>query len=269
MRLATWNTLWRFGDWQPRQPLLRAAMLEVEPDVVLLQETWPAQAKEFAELLGLSVLGFSGGYFDQTLSSVPVDAEFGNAILATDGEIVVDEVIEGPGDPAPRRLLAADVAVTGGSEVHRVATSHLTHMNEAGATRAAQIRAIVELLGADEPWIFGGDCNLLPHTPEHGVARSLGLRDLWAELRPDDHGATMNPENPELRQVSWMDDRLEGTAPAGSGIRLDYLWATEGVACSSIERFGAGPPVERNADESPIGDTRWPSDHLGLIAQFD
>jgi len=258
VRLACWNTLWRFGDWQPRQELLAAGLASLEPDVVLLQEAWPAQTRELAAACGLEVLGFSGGHFDQKLSSVPVDAEFGNAILARSGQIELDVAFPAPGDPAPRRLLVAQV------EGRRFATSHLTHMNECGPVRAQQVQFIVDQLQSlgegDEPFLFGGDCNLVPSSDEYRVAVGLGLRDLWAEHRPGDHGPTMIPANPEIAQVGWMDDRNDHTVPPGTGIRLDYLWASEDVTCSSIERFGG-------ADVDGAG-ARWASDHLGLVAEL-
>ena len=265
MRLVTWNTLWRFGEWQPRQGLLQDGLMTQNADVVLLQETWPAQARELAAACGMQVLGFSGGHFDQQLSSVPVDAEFGNAILARSGEIVLDEPFPAPGDPAPRRLLVANI------DGRYVATSHLSHMAEAGERRAEQLRRIVAMIGgvggANEPFVFGGDCNLLPHSDEHRVAVELGLRDLWADSHPGDHGPTMVPDNPEIFSVEWMDDRNGELVPAGTGVRLDYLWASEGVECRSIERFGAGGAVDRS-DGNAAG-IRWASDHLGLVAEFD
>lgn len=270
MRLVTWNTLWRFGDWQPRQSILRAGLIEQQADVVFLQETWPAQARELAEACGMKVLGFSGGYFDQTLSKVPVDAEFGNAILARTGEIVLDRPLAGPGDPAPRRLLAAEI------DGRTFATSHLSHMAEANESRANQVRQIVammaDVVGDGEPFVFGGDCNLLPHSVEHGVALELGLRDLWSELHPGEHGPTMVPDNPEIQWVKWMDERNGDAVPAGTGVRLDYLWASAGVACRSIDRFGAGPALVRGEVDGVVDNPeglRWGSDHLGLVAEFD
>lgn len=258
MRLVTWNTLWRFGSWEPRQALLARGLAQAAPDVVLLQETWPEQAEALAAACGLQVLGFSGGYFDQELSSVPVDAEFGNAILARSGEIEIDESFPAPGDPAPRRLLSATI------EGRRFATSHLSHMPHAGEQRARQLEWIVGRLrgsgGAadgDATFVFGGDCNLVPSSTEYRVAAGLGLRDLWAEHHPGDHGPTMVPANPEIAQVGWMDERNDVTVPPGTGVRLDYLWASGAVGCSSIKRFGVGDGK------------RWPSDHLGLLAELD
>ena len=265
MRLVTWNTLWRFGDWQPRQRLLREALIEQQADVVLLQETWPAQARELADALDMRLLGFSGGHFDQTLSSVPVDAEFGNAILARSGEIVLDEPFPAPGDPAPRRLLLATI------DDRWFATSHLSHMAEAGASRAAQLRHIVAAIGGvagdGVPFVFGGDCNLVPGTDEYHVAADLGLRDLWASMRPREPGPTMVPDNPEISTVEWMDERNVDGTPPGTGVRLDYLWASGDIECRSLDRMGGGAPVDRT-DGNAAG-VRWGSDHLGLVAEFD
>lgn len=265
MRLVTWNTLWRFGDWQPRQALLREGLIAQNADVVLLQEAWPAQARELAAACDMQVLGFSGGHFDQQLSSVPVDAEFGNAILARSGAIVLDEAFPAPGDPAPRRLLVAEI------DGHFIATSHLSHMAEAGERRAEQLRRIAAMIsgvaGPGTPFVFGGDCNLLPHSDEHRVALDMGLRDLWAEHHPGDHGPTMVPDNPEIHWVKWMDERNGDAVPEGTGVRLDYLWANEGVTCRSIEQFGRGE-VSDSSDGNAAG-VRWGSDHLGLVAEFD
>lgn len=270
MRLVTWNTLWRFGDWQPRQQLLADGLVAQQADVVLLQETWPAQARELAESCGLSVLGFAGGHFDQTLSSVPTDAEFGNAILAHSGDLLIDEAYPAPGDPAPRRLLVAEI------DGRVVATSHLTHMADAGQNRADQVRhvagSIRAAVGDDRPFVFGGDCNLLPHSDEHRVAVDLGLRDLWSEIHPDDHGPTMVPDNPEIQWVKWMDERNGDAVPAGTGVRLDYLWAANDVRCHSIQRFGAGESLPRGDVDGVVDNPRglrWASDHLGLVAEFD
>jgi endonuclease/exonuclease/phosphatase family metal-dependent hydrolase len=65
----------------------------------------------------------------------------------------------------------------------------------------------------------------------------------------------MVPDNPEISDVEWMDDRNGDHVPPGTGIRLDYLWAGGTVACASIAQFGRGTGA------------RWASDHLGLVAE--
>lgn len=265
MRIATWNLLWRFGDWEPRQPLIDETLSSVAADVVLLQETWPAQAERLAEVLGLELARFAGGYFDQKLSNVPVDARFGNAILtrrSLGASIVHDGPFDAPGDPAPRNLLVVEI------DDIVVATSHLSHMGDAHDLRADQLRHVASVLdGFDAPSFFCGDHNLVPSSPEHAVAESLGFIDTWLAANPDpstvdEFGATMNPENPEIASAGWMDDRNGAHAPAGSGIRLDYIWSRPGggraaPAVRGLSRFGRG------AGE------RWPSDHLGLVFDVD
>lgn len=269
MRVVTWNLLWRFGDWKPRQSLIEEALLAQRPDVCLVQETWPRQAARLASVLGLELLGFGGGYFDQKLSSVPVDEVFGNAILARPnlGAVLVhDDPFDGPGDPAPRALLVARMGDV------LIATSHLTHMNEAGAGRVAQLNHVAAVLDElDGPAVFCGDLNMVPWSPEHGVAESLGFLDEWKVAHPDpqtvdDFGATMTPDNREIASTGWMNDRNGTSAPRDSGVRLDYVMsraasgddgAAVRPAVSALERFGFG------------GEGRWPSDHLGLSFELE
>ena len=261
--MATWNLLWRFGDWEPRQALIDDVLVETQPSVLLLQETWPDQAERIATLLGLDVIAFEGGHFDQKLSKVPNDEFFGNAILARSdhGATLVHQAsFAAPGDPAPRNLLVARIG-----EV-LIATSHLTHISDSHDGRVAQIQHVASVL--DElggPSIFCGDHNLVPSSPEHGVAEELGFVDEWLDAHPnpetvDDLGATMVPANPEISMTRWMDDRNKGNAPKGSGVRLDYVWTRAGErprpTIEKLVRFGFG-------DEH-----RWPSDHLGLTCQL-
>ncbi len=255
IRIASWNTLWRFGEWRARQDLLAEHVAELNADVLLLQETWPEQTRALAAAAGLQVLGFCGGYFDRTKSDVPTDEMFGNAILAKEGSLVLQRAFDGdPRDAAPRCLLAAEV---GGLIV---ATSHLSHIADSHESRATQLGFITNgLAEVDRPYVFAGDCNLIPSSPEHQVAEDLGLTDVWLELRPTEWGATMEPENPEIWGSDWMDQRNGAHAPPGTGIRIDYIWRSPHVAIETIERFGRGRVSGRATD-------RWPSDHTGLVA---
>ncbi len=270
MRIATWNLLWRFGDWEPRQRLIEEGLAEQAPDLVLLQETWPGQAERLSSMLAMTVIAFEGGYFDQDLSSVPNDEVFGNAILAKSElpvELVHRGAIDAPGDPAPRNLLVARVG--NGSEAVLVATSHLTHIADSHDGREAQLRHVAGVLDdLGGPAVFCGDLNLIPSSPEHAVAESLGFVDAWLEAHPDPadveaFGATMIPANAEIRFTDWMNDRNGSAAPPGSGVRLDYVWTrassgstTDRPIVAELTRFGFG-----------TGE-RWPSDHLGLVFEL-
>ncbi|MGI9613834.1 MAG: endonuclease/exonuclease/phosphatase family protein [Acidimicrobiales bacterium] len=253
----TWNTQWRFGEWQARQPLLLEALIAEHPDVVLLQETWPAQAVALAESCGLQVIGFGGGYFDQTLSKVPIDEEFGNAVLARVGGVIDIEAFPSAGDPAPRCVVLAEVAGPDQGDNLLVASTHLCHLWDKPDVRSAQLETVVGRLARENrPFLLAGDCNLVPSSSEYKAALALGLVDTWADLRPADLGATMVPTNPEVSHTGWMNDRNGDAAPKDSGVRLDYVWTGADLEISAIDRigFGAGP--------------RWPSDHLGLVCEI-
>jgi len=70
VRVVTWNVWGRYGGWQERQELLEAALADVTPDIVCLDEAWSTrdddtQASRVAGRLGLghsiSVRGFNLG----------------------------------------------------------------------------------------------------------------------------------------------------------------------------------------------------------------
>lgn len=251
MRLASWNTQWRFGGWQKRQPLLAAALAAEQPDVVLLQETWPAQAEAIAAACDLVVLGFGGGFFDQKLSNVPTDEPFGNAVLAKAGRLIDIATFPSDGDPAPRCVVLAEACDL------LVASTHLSHLWDKPEVRSEQLETVVDRLGReDRPFLVGGDFNLVPSSPEYQTAIGLGLVDNWAKQRPADLGPTMVPVNPEITHTHWMNDRNGDSAPKDSGVRLDYLWTNGDIPLTSIDRIGFG------------GGPRWPSDHLGLVCKI-
>src|SRR2546423_11666381 len=60
MRLVTWNVWGRFGPWERRQPAIAATLAAIRPDVVALQEAWPADARAQARELGLLYDEFEG-----------------------------------------------------------------------------------------------------------------------------------------------------------------------------------------------------------------
>lgn len=257
MRVVTWNTQWRFGQWEERQPLLAEELAAQTADAVLLQETWPDQAKALAKACDLEVVGFGGGFFDQKLSSVPVDQQFGNAVLARSGRLIDIEEFPSDGDPAPRCLVMAEVKTGETGEPLLVASTHLSHLWDRPDVRAEQLAFVTSCLDAlGDSYLLGGDCNLVPSSPEYQTAIDLGLTDNWAKLRPGVFGPTMVPTNPEISHTSWMNDRNGDAAPKDNGVRLDYLWTSGSVEVASIDRLGI------------VEGPRWPSDHLGLVCQL-
>lgn len=260
MRIATWNTWWRFGPADERQPLIDAALDSVAPDVVLLQETWPEQASRLAAACGLTVVDVASSPFDPpVLDTVAADHPFGNAVLARPGIAEPRGVIpltSATDDAAPRYGVAAMVDGPGGPLV--VVSTHLCHLHTAGSVRADQLDGLtrwVDELVPEGPVVLGGDLNQVPTSDEYRRAVAPQWRDLWAELHRDEAGPTMTVDNPRIAATAWMADVNPPGAPPG--VRLDYLLArrraADSPAVTSIERFGGA------ADG-------WPSDHLGLVA---
>ena len=263
MRIVTWNTWWCFGPWEERQPLLATALSRRQPDVVLLQETWPAQTEALADACGLEVVSFAGAPFDPpVLDTVDADHPFGNAILAPAGQarLLAEITLDSPGDAAPRRGLAAEVTADGHACV--VVSTHLNHLHDHGTVRAHQLetlRSWLADLAPDRAVILGGDLNQTPSSDEYQQAVVGRWTDLWSTARPTEHGFTMVAENPHITSAAWMADRNPPGTPAG--VRLDYL----------LTRADPAPRPELRVEtiEALGGATDgWPSDHLGLVADL-
>ncbi len=258
MRVATWNTWWRFTEWERRQPLLDAAIVRAKPDVVCLQETWADQAERVAAAAGLEVVALgTGPWRPPVISSVPADADFGNAVLARPGlaRSLGSLRLHASDDAAHREIVATEV--DGPSGPVGIVSAHLTHMSDAGAARSVQLANITDWLdgfGLDA-WLLAGDCNLVPSSDEYGAATELGWIDSWAAANPDDPGLTMVAESPHFDDPSWMADRNPPGPNAGDGIRLDYVWRRGNVQVRRMRTIGGA------------GDG-WPSDHLGLVAEI-
>jgi endonuclease/exonuclease/phosphatase family metal-dependent hydrolase len=263
LRVVTWNTWWCFGPWRERQPLLSAALAEQQADVVLLQETWPGQARTLAEVCGLEVIALSVGAFrPQGGNGEPAGWAFGNAVLGRSGQARPLGTVPLPSaqDGAPR----SGVAVAwerAGAGLALVAT-HLNHIAGASAVRQHQLETLAEWIGGLRPTgpvVLGGDLNLTPYSPEYRDGIEARWVDLWPLARPGDPGATMVPENPRFRDTEWMAERNGRTEPPG--VRFDYLLA----------RRSAGGALGLTVDRiDVVGTARhaWPSDHLGLVCDL-
>src|SRR5713101_4114689 len=57
MRVVTWNVWGRLADWEARNEAITETLAQIEPDVVVLQESWAepnkTQAGHIADRLGL------------------------------------------------------------------------------------------------------------------------------------------------------------------------------------------------------------------------
>ena len=276
MRTVTWNVQGRVGDWPARHRALVATLDGLDPDVVVLQESWvepdgPTQASRMAEELGLhAVTAAELAGFDRypqapywvvnaVLSRWPVSIGAARPLLDEHGE------------PTWRHALAGRVHRPddeGGAFV--VVGTHLEHGLDRSATRQAQARhlasLVAEVLGERStrasalPAVLAGDLNAVPWSDEvrglTGAATPLvpGLVfvDAWEAAGHTARGDTWSSANPLVPKRAVYPDR-----------RLDY------VMVSWPRRRNAGHVAACHlAGTEPI-DGVWPSDHYAVVADLD
>ena len=262
MRIVTWNLWWRFGPWEERQPAIRAELVDLDPDIVLLQEVFADddgrdQASELADAIGASVA--------RTVDAEGRPQRFGNAILSRwpilDTEMVV---LPGPdGEPSHRSALLAQVDTPNGRQPFAV--THLAWQYDASALRLAQLDAVVDLVDrhrSDDaeapPPVLGGDFNAVPDSDEirRLTGRSAPYRpglvftDCW-EAVGEGPGHTWTRDNPHSAEALWPRRRL------------DYVF----VAWPRPKPL-ANPLSARLAGvESQVGIV--PSDHYAVVVELD
>lgn len=163
LRLATWNVLWRYQNWQDRQEAIDCELAALDADVICLQETWHDQTRRIAELFGAEYV--FAGRPARKLSGQKTAAEFGNAIISklpiVDYEQQFFDVERGLGyrgvvaaiiDVASATGLSpktADLKSLGQNENRLlVATTHLQYQFEASQDRQAQLKQANTFLSA-------------------------------------------------------------------------------------------------------------------------
>jgi endonuclease/exonuclease/phosphatase family metal-dependent hydrolase len=276
VRIVTWNTQGRVGEWRDRERAVMAVLDGLDPDVVMLQESWveadgSSQAAVIAHELGLhSVTAAELAGFDRypqapywvvnaVLSRWPLRLEVARPLHDEHGE------------PTWRHALVASVRrpETEGGPFPVVGT-HLEHGLDRSATRQAQVRhlaeTIAEVLGdratrsVGLPAVLAGDLNAVPWSDEvrglTGAAAPLvdGLVfvDAWEAAGNTTRGETWASANPLVPKRAVYPDR-----------RLDY------VMVSWPRRRNAGHVAAcRVAGTEPV-DGVWPSDHFAVVADLD
>ncbi len=264
MRIVTWNLWWRFGPWQARRPAILAALRELRPDVVGLQEVWADEHENLAGWLA-EELGLHWTWAPsrapqrwQRRSAGP-PAEVGNAVLSRwpvldrqvlhlpgdDGHLALHARLDAPGHPLP------------------FFTTHLSSEPHASAARRAQVVELVGFVaghrgGTAHPAVVTGDLNAWPDSDE---VRLLGgyktapavpgevLLDAGEFADPAAPAATWDPANPYV---------AAGNPP----VRIDYVF----VGPPGPDGLGAVRAVRRAAD-APVDGT-WPSDHCAVVVDL-
>ncbi len=263
VRMLTWNLWWMFDRSAGRQKRISQAIGDAAAQVLLLQEIWPEQVQSLATEHGYDVVSISTGPFRNRLDvKVPDGATFGNAVLSRLPATEVPPLLL-PSEPDTAHRVAVGAVVDTPSGVLGVVSTHLTHIWDRSDVRIQQLDAIAgwiaEHIPTDVPVVVGGDLNLVPTSPEYDHLVAAGWTDLWATDPTRGLAATMDPENPNLRDTAWMRERNGPDTPADAGVQLDYVLSAPGrppVSAPQMETIG-------RANDHP-----WPSDHLGWLADL-
>jgi len=188
MLVMTWNLQGRVGDWQEREKAIRTHMELIDPDVMMLQESWvenggPTQAGVLAEMLARhSVSAERLAGFDR-YPAAPYWVV--NAIISRWPVELIDAIPlpDEQGVPTWRHVVIAEIqrpTSLGGS--FRVAGTHLEHGLHRSATRDAQCRALAGILAEAAgptdrrrelpPLVLGGGPTRFELSPERRPRRS-------------------------------------------------------------------------------------------------
>jgi len=245
LKLVTYN-IWGLPSWMTgappgRYPQIARELERLDPDIILLQETWTANARKSAPANGRWGIARAAGqhtFFQQsglvTLSKFPI---LGGEFYPFSRAAFPDRFVN-------KGVLKVTVQLPGG----QVLNIWNVHLQEGGwpKIRQSQVRELVARVQAAEDGqiadLVGGDFNC---TPESSSCRELA-----------------NSLGPSVQQlggaapfVTW--DRL--SAKPGVGQTIDYIFIREGTTCQTMQA------VARVAFATAGLEQRL-SDHLGIEA---
>lgn len=221
--MASWNVWWRFGPWWARQPAIAATLAEIGADVFGLQEVWVEedgahQAEVLARRLGYHYTTGELRFWE--------GVGFTNAILSR-WPIRESGSIRLPGrDGAPGHRQAVWAAIDAPAPIGRlvVVCTHLDWQFDQSAVRAAQTRAVAELVfelrndpATGFPAVLLGDLNAVPDSDEvrqlTGASAppipNLVFTDAWLAVGNTDPGWTWSGHNPHLADSTWPNRRID------------------------------------------------------------
>jgi endonuclease/exonuclease/phosphatase family metal-dependent hydrolase len=255
VRLLTMNIWARNGDWDTRRRLLHDLFAELDPDLLVLQETVVSEGHDqVRELLGddveiaHSTVRDGEGTGISTVSRWPIRAAHELDLRA--GSRTRD---------FPATTLLAEIDTPDGP---LVLVNHFPSWKlHLEAERCAQTllaaRAVEELApDLDAPVVVAGDLDADPTadsvrfwTGRHPLdGFSVCYRDAWDAIHPAEPGHTYTPDNPLLVDEDWPFRRIDHVL----------------VRCA--EHGGAALRIR---DCRVVGDDPPASDHYGLVADLE
>lgn len=274
MRVVSWNVWWKFDDVEQRQRLIVQNLLALNPDAVMLQETWPAQVESLAEQTGMH------GYFLGDVAGED-QREFGIGMLLRDKprEIREFNLPAAPRDyeDSNRYFLAA--LLNGPNGPVWLGTTHLSHTSnayklagtepvdteigqECRLRQLAVLLPVLTELQQSAAVVFGGDLNFMPGSVEYQEFAKVDLADAWLDRPRLGDRSTILANNPYLAKeqsgVEALAAELPGNA-AGANYCLDFQFFAGNISARRAWTVGAGNPAERSS---------WPSDHLAVVVDY-
>jgi endonuclease/exonuclease/phosphatase family metal-dependent hydrolase len=262
LRVMTWNVWGRFGPWERRFRSIVATMQDIDPDVILLQESWiggdgSSQAELLASELGLQATEAGGealygswGPTNAVLSRWPIDEPRLHELPALDpkgwGGTALRCVITGPRRPILVYNVALDWPPYAGAARHHA----LRHLVDVVAEDADEVRG---------PLIVGGDFNAGPDSDE--------IRALVGRRAPSRSGFVLFDawdvgSDGESRGLTWSRANPWAAPSLLPDQRIDYLftgWPRRGGVGSVVRAWTVG----REPRHGVVA-----SDHYAVVADL-
>jgi endonuclease/exonuclease/phosphatase family metal-dependent hydrolase len=242
LTLVTLNLWHDKGEWPKREKLIVAALRDLRPDVITLQEVFqheglPNQARTLAEALG----------YEYVFASVDPPGKarrFGNAILTRHPILARDWKALEPLDDY-RTIVRVRIAVDG-RDIN-IYDTHLHWTDQGGAIRAKQVGDVLRYISATDgglPSVLAGDLNASMDAPELQPLLAPFL-DAYAAMHPgvapgDRAHSTLNPDQYPPRHIDQVLLQRRAFVPTQAQVILD------------------------RPDEAGT----WASDHYGVLARF-
>ncbi|MCG9893864.1 MAG: endonuclease/exonuclease/phosphatase family protein [Fimbriimonadaceae bacterium] len=247
---ATWNVRMDLADhgdlaWERRRGRILAALAEIRPDVIGLQEPFRRQIDDLLAgpmEFGMVGVGREDGRHAGEFS--PILFDHARLTCLDAGTFWLSETPEEPGSRSwsptfPRICTWADFEPIGGGSGFQIWNTHLDHESDEAREKGAALIA-ERVQGATGPAVVMGDLNCRPGSEPWRILADSGLRPAWQELHPGE---------PEPGTFTGYD-------PEAPNHMIDHVFVSAEWRIESAEVL----------DPRPGGG--WPSDHRPLVCRL-
>ena len=243
MKIATLNLRHNNDRWDERLPLVVQALQVIDADVVGLQEVWlPFQQ---AHLIANELNQQSS---DRPYS-VQVEPKWGDDPVEGVGILSRLPVLESaPLDLPHEPRVALRITVEADGKIVHIANTHLHHRPRDESIRLPQMEAVLQWMFAHSPerWFLTGDMNAQTETSTIQAA----LQRLNSAYFDAHQQQPVTFPTPLVTTEQYPD------------VCIDYIfYDATAFKVNSAQVFAN--------QSAPADETLYPSDHYGLVAEFD